>query len=55
MIILNRACPGRFFADTNAWLTIANMLAAFEILPPIDPVTGKEFIPKFEWIGGMTS
>ncbi|THH08770.1 hypothetical protein EW145_g2477 [Phellinidium pouzarii] len=43
-----RICPGRFFADANAWLTIANVLAVFDILPPIDPITGRETIPSFE-------
>ena len=49
------SCPGRFFADASVWLVAANILAVFDILPPIDPVTGKVIMPEFEWIGGMTS
>lgn len=33
---------------------MANILATFDILPPIDPVTGEEYLPKFELMGGMT-
>ena len=33
---------------------MANILATFDILPPVDPVTGEEYLPKFELIGGMT-
>ena len=54
-LIVFRACPGRFFADASIWLTIANVLAAFEILPPLDPSTGNEVLPKFEYVGGSTA
>ena len=51
--LYHRACPGRFFADTNAFLTIANVLAAFNIQPPIDPETGKEEKPVPEFMTGF--
>lgn len=44
-----RICPGRFLADANVWLVIANVLAAFDILPAIDPDTGAEILPEFGW------
>ncbi|KAI5119696.1 hypothetical protein M0805_003581 [Coniferiporia weirii] len=50
-----RICPGRFFADAGAWLAMANVLAMFDILPPIDPSTGKERLPPIEYIVGFTS
>ena len=50
-----RICPGRFLADANAWLVISNLLAAFDILPPVDPATGREMVPELEWVGGMTA
>ncbi|KAL5496045.1 hypothetical protein ACEPAH_3138 [Sanghuangporus vaninii] len=40
-----RVCPGRAFAESVMWLTIANVLAAFDILPWKDPVTGEEVLP----------
>ncbi|KAH8114930.1 cytochrome P450 [Phellopilus nigrolimitatus] len=48
-------CPGRFFADASIWLAIANILAVFDILPPIDPDTGKETMPPAEYSFGFTS
>ncbi|KAH8114933.1 cytochrome P450 [Phellopilus nigrolimitatus] len=47
-------CPGRFFADASIWLAIANILAVFDILPPIDPDTGKETMPPAEYSFGFT-
>ncbi|KAL5522394.1 hypothetical protein ACEPAG_8410 [Sanghuangporus baumii] len=38
-------CPGRAFAESVMWITIANVLAAFDILPWKDPVTGEEVLP----------
>ena len=52
---LSRICPGRFLADANIWLIIANVLAVFDILPAIDPSTGREIAPKLEWTGGVTT
>ncbi|THH08833.1 hypothetical protein EW145_g2433 [Phellinidium pouzarii] len=50
-----KVCPGRFFADTSVWLAIANILAVFDILPAIDPVTGKEMPPAAEYVPGFTN
>lgn len=50
-----RICPGRFLGDANLWLVFANLLAVFDILPAVDPVTCKEVIPELDWIGGLTS
>lgn len=51
-----RICPGRFIADANAWLVIASILAVFDILPSIDPETGNEILPEFDWVnGGLTA
>ncbi|KAL5525100.1 hypothetical protein ACEPAF_8969 [Sanghuangporus sanghuang] len=50
-----RACPGRFFADTNAWLTIANVLAVFDVRAAVDPVTGKEQKPVVDFMTGFAS
>lgn len=47
-----RICPGRFLADANAWLIIANILAVYDIMPAIDPKTGKEILPEFGWANG---
>lgn len=49
-----RTCPGRFFADSNAWLAIANLLAVFDIRAPIDPITGIEINPVAEFLPGFT-
>ncbi|KAI5119697.1 hypothetical protein M0805_003582 [Coniferiporia weirii] len=50
-----RICPGRFVADIGAWLAIANILAVFDILPEIDPETGKEMLPAVEFVDGFVS
>lgn len=55
IFLTHRICPGRFFADASAYLVMANVLAAFNILPPIDPETGKEYIPELELVGGTTA
>ena len=47
-------CQGRFFADATAWLAIANVLAVFDILPDVDPVSGKETVPPAEFLSGFT-
>ncbi|KAL5532017.1 hypothetical protein ACEPAF_5581 [Sanghuangporus sanghuang] len=44
-----RFCPGRVFAESIMWITIASVLAAFDILPCMDPVTGKEILPVVEF------
>ncbi|THH08835.1 hypothetical protein EW145_g2441 [Phellinidium pouzarii] len=44
-----RVCPGKFFVDTVLWMTMAKVLASFDIKPYIDPVTKLEELPLFEF------
>ena len=44
-----RKCPGRHLALEIAWISIANMLAAFEFLPATD-VDGRPVPPAQEFI-----
>ncbi|KAL5483182.1 hypothetical protein ACEPAI_8411 [Sanghuangporus weigelae] len=48
-----RACPGKVFADSIMWTTMANVLAAFDILPCRDPVTGEDVYPVPEFESGL--
>ncbi|EJC97786.1 cytochrome P450 [Fomitiporia mediterranea MF3/22] len=41
-------CPGKYLADSTLWLVAANVLALFDILPYVDPDTGKAENPKLE-------
>jgi len=50
-----RICPGRFFADASLWLAIANVLCVFNVLRPLDPVTGEEFVPEAAFKSGLSS
>ncbi|KAI5121128.1 hypothetical protein M0805_002800 [Coniferiporia weirii] len=50
-----RICPGQAFADTTIWLTIVNVLWAFDIRPCIDPVTGEEILPEVAYDVGIVS
>ncbi|EJD06677.1 cytochrome P450 [Fomitiporia mediterranea MF3/22] len=43
-----RICPGKYLADTTLWLTVATVLALFDISPYIDPKTGMVEVPKLE-------
>ncbi|EJD04923.1 cytochrome P450 [Fomitiporia mediterranea MF3/22] len=49
-----RICPGRHFAEAAVWLTIANVLAVFDILPPLDE-NGREILPNSEASSGFGS
>ena len=49
-----RICQGRFFADATAWLAIANVLAVFDILPAVDPMSNEEVAPRAEFLSGFT-
>ncbi|RCI13695.1 hypothetical protein L249_8212 [Ophiocordyceps polyrhachis-furcata BCC 54312] len=42
-----RRCPGRYFADASVFLTIASMLAVFNIGKAVDEL-GREIEPKLE-------
>ncbi|KZT33281.1 cytochrome P450 [Sistotremastrum suecicum HHB10207 ss-3] len=43
-----RICPGRYFASSWLWVTIATSLGVFEILPEIDPA-GNPVLPDLEY------
>lgn len=32
----HRICPGRLLAEASIFIAVANILAAFDILPPLD-------------------
>ncbi|KAL5532007.1 hypothetical protein ACEPAF_5571 [Sanghuangporus sanghuang] len=48
-----RACPGKAFADSIMWTTMANVLTAYDILPSRDPVTGDDVYPVPEFESGL--
>lgn len=48
-----RMCPGRWMAMSFAWITMVNVLAAFDISKAVDPVTGQVIEPKGEFSGGI--
>lgn len=50
-----RICPGRFFADATIWLTVANVLAFFDIGPIADLESGKALPPDGSYHSGFTS
>ncbi|GJF00668.1 cytochrome P450 [Phanerochaete sordida] len=49
-----RVCPGRHFAYDLVWLAIANVLAAFDIVKPVD-VHGRPVEPSGEYTSGTFS
>lgn len=49
-----RVCPGRWLALETAWLTVAQLLAVYDVKRSIDD-NGKEIIPKVKFTHGMTS
>ena len=46
---MSRSCPGRHFADDLVWLSIATVLAVFDIVPAIDSKSGEPIMPKVEF------
>lgn len=52
LLTLPRVCPGRFFAESEMWLTMANLLAAFDLKLPVDR-NGHEFTPEVEFTSGF--
>ncbi|KAK0452037.1 cytochrome P450 [Desarmillaria tabescens] len=50
-----RVCPGAGFAETSVILNIANILACFNILKPVDLNTGSEYCPEISYTTGVTS
>lgn len=49
-----RICPGRFMARSSMWITVASVLAAFDIYPVVDG-QGVPQIPKEEYSAGAIS
>ncbi|KDQ64911.1 hypothetical protein JAAARDRAFT_188186 [Jaapia argillacea MUCL 33604] len=47
-----RICPGIHLADSSMFISIAMMLAVFNISKAVDPVTGKVFEPAAEFSSG---
>jgi cytochrome P450 len=47
-----RICPGRFLADAAVWITMAKLLAAFTVLPPLG-ADGKEYLPEIKMTPGL--
>ncbi|EFX05735.1 cytochrome p450 monooxygenase [Grosmannia clavigera kw1407] len=43
-----RICPGMHLAERVQWRAIAKILWAFDIVMPIDPVTGTAVVPEPE-------
>ena len=50
-MLADRACPGRHFADASLWLTMASVLATFDILPALDE-QGRELLPEVAFTSG---
>jgi len=49
-----RICPGQYLGFASIWITVATVLATFEISRAKDD-DGKEIIPKIEFSTGITS
>jgi cytochrome P450 len=50
-----RICAGKHFADATLFIGIASILATFDILKEVDPVTGLEVDPRVEYTTGFVS
>ncbi|KAH9916572.1 cytochrome P450 [Epithele typhae] len=48
-----RVCPGQAFADRALWLAVSNIIAAFDILPPLNEA-GEEVVPPANFKPGLT-
>ncbi|KAF9815575.1 hypothetical protein IEO21_04496 [Rhodonia placenta] len=49
-----RICPGRHFADVTIWLTVASIIAAFDISKARD-AGGNEIMPRMSFTSGLVS
>jgi len=47
-----RICPGRFFAERNVWMFMANMIATMNIAKAVDE-KGREIEVKAEYFGSV--
>lgn len=41
----HRICPGRLLAEASIFIAVANLLAAFDILPPLDESGREQSLP----------
>lgn len=48
-----RICPGKHFAEQGLWLTLACILAAFDVIPPLDG-DGREYLPEIAFKCGLS-
>lgn len=48
-----RSCPGQALADASIWLAIANIVALFDILEPVDKA-GKEYMPPAKFTSAFS-
>ncbi|KAF8911741.1 cytochrome P450 [Mucidula mucida] len=46
-----RICPGMYLAENSVFLTVATILATFDIRRVVDPVTRVEVLPEVEYDG----
>ena len=51
---VGRICPGRYFADASLWLTMSNILAMFDIGPPLDEYGNPQEIGPVQFTDGIT-
>ncbi|KAJ7195215.1 cytochrome P450 [Mycena pura] len=47
-----RICPGRHMASSSVWITIASILATFDITKPVDDA-GKVIEPSYEYVAHL--
>lgn len=47
-----RSCPGKELAAPYLFITIASVLATFDLAQPVDG-NGKKIVPKDEYTGGL--
>ena len=50
----DRICPGRYFADASLWLMMSNVLAVFDIGPPLDASGRHQVIGDIKFTDGLT-
>ena len=49
-----RICPGRYFIDASLWLLMSNILAVFDIGPPLDSFGNPQRIGTIKYTDGLT-
>ena len=49
-----RICPGRYFADASLWIMMSNILAMFDIGPPLDASGNPQVIGNIKFTDGLT-